>query len=61
MKKMGKRKIEQNSATTMISADGKGTVFPMNLKLQGKSFKKTYLKREFQKMSNKFNWGKSLD
>ena len=47
---MGKRKKEndsflrkkaeekQNSATTMISVDGKGTVFPMQFKLQGESF-----------------------
>ena len=51
---MGKRKKEndtflkkkaeekQNSATTMISVDGKGTVFPMKLKLQWESFERTY-------------------
>ena len=51
---MGKRKKEndtflkkeaeerQNSATTMISLDAKGTDFPMMLKLQGESFQKTY-------------------
>ena len=30
---------KQNSATIMIVVDGKGTVFPMKLKLQGESFK----------------------
>ena len=28
-------KGKQNSATVMISADGKGTVFPVKLRLQG--------------------------
>ena len=37
-----KTEEKQNSATTMISVDGKGTVFPMKLKLQGESFEKTY-------------------
>ena len=37
-----KAEEKQNSATTMISVDGKGTVFPMKLKLQGESFEKTY-------------------
>ena len=39
-----KKKAEerQNSATTMISVDGKGTVFLMKLILQGESFEKTY-------------------
>ena len=49
--KMGKRKKEdhtflrkknrekQNIATIMESVDGKGTVFPMKLKLQGEWFK----------------------
>ena len=39
-----KKKAEerQNGATTMISVDGKGTVFPMKLILQGESFEKTY-------------------
>ena len=58
---MGKRKKEndsflrkkaeekQNSATTMISVDGKGTVFPMQFKLQGESFEKTYKKENFKK------------
>ena len=48
-----KKKAEekQNSATTMISVDGNGTVFPMKLKLQGESFEKT----KFQDGSNKFN------
>ena len=35
---------EQNSATTIISVDGKGTS-PMKSKLQGQSFQKT-LKKE---------------
>ena len=40
---MSKCKIEkQNSATIMISVDGKETVFPMKLKLQGESFEETY-------------------
>ena len=46
-----KAEEKQNSATTMISVDGKGTVFPMKLKLQGESFEKT----KFQDGSNKFN------
>ena len=29
---------KQNSATIMISVDGKGTASPVKLKLQGKSF-----------------------
>ena len=29
------RKEKQNRATIMISVDGKGTVFPVKLKLQG--------------------------
>ena len=29
---------KQNSATTLISVDGKGTVFPVKLKSQGESF-----------------------
>ena len=39
-----KEKVEekQNSATTMISVDGKGKVFPIKLKLQGESFQKIY-------------------
>ena len=37
-----KAEEKQNSATIMISVDGKGTVFPMKLKLQGKSFEQTY-------------------
>ena len=32
---------KQDNATTMISVDGKGTVFPMQLKLQEGSFEKT--------------------
>ena len=42
---MGKRKKENDTFlkknTTMISVDGKGTVFPMQLKLQEGSFEKT--------------------
>ena len=53
-----KAEEKQNSAATTISVDGKQTVFPMQLKLQRGSFEKTYLKREFQKRSNKFNWDK---
>ena len=30
-----KKKEKQNSATIMTSVDGKGTVFPVKLKLQG--------------------------
>ena len=37
-----KAEEKQNSAATMISVDGKGTVFPMKLTLQGESFEKTY-------------------
>ena len=46
-----KKKAEekQNSATTMISVDGKGTVFPMKLKLQGESFEKNILKKRISK------------
>ena len=39
-----KTEQEQNSATTIISVDGKGTS-PMKSKLQGQSFQKT-LKKE---------------
>ena len=35
-----KAEEKQNSATTMIFVDGKGSVFPMKLKLQGESFEK---------------------
>ena len=34
-----KTEKNQNSAIIMISVDGKGTVFPVKLKLQGESFK----------------------
>ena len=39
-----KKKVEerQNSATTMISVDGKGTIFPMKLKLHGESFEEKF-------------------
>ena len=59
---MGKRKNEndtflkkkaeekRNSATAMISVDGKGTVLPMKLKLQGESFEKTFKKRISKKV-----------
>ena len=50
-----KAEEKQNSATTMISVDGKGTVFPMKLKLQGESFEKNILKKRISKRSNKFN------
>ena len=40
LKKKGEEK--QNRATTMISVDAKGTVFPVKLKLQGGSFEKKY-------------------
>ena len=38
-----KKKVEeqQNSATAMISVDGKGTIFPMKLNLHGESFEET--------------------
>ena len=39
----------------MISVNGKGTIFPMKLKLHGDSFEETYNKSEFQKRSNKPN------
>ena len=47
-----KKKAEEkeNSATTMISVDGKGTVFPVKLKLQGESFEKTLIKRILKKV-----------
>ena len=47
-----KKKAEEkeNSATTMISVDGKGTVFPVKLKLQGESFEKTLIKRISKKV-----------
>ena len=50
-----KAEEQQNSATTMISVNGKGTIFPMKLKLHGDSFEETYNKSEFQKRSNKPN------
>ena len=37
-KKKKKTEEKQNSATIMISVDGKGTVFLVKLKLKGKSF-----------------------
>ena len=37
-----KTEEKQNSATIMISVDGKGTVFPVKLKLQGESFEWRY-------------------
>ena len=35
-----KKKVEEqpNSATALISVDGKGTIFPMKSNLQGESF-----------------------
>ena len=47
LKKEAKEK--KNSATTMISVDGKGTVFPMKLELQGESFEKHIKKENFKK------------
>ena len=47
LKKEAKEK--ENSATTMISVDGKGTVFPMKLELQGESFEKHIKKENFKK------------
>ena len=41
---------KQDNATTMISVDGKGTVF-----------EKTYLKKRISKRSNRFNWDKLPD
>ena len=41
--------------------DGKWTVFPMKLKLEGESFEKRYQKRKFWKRCNGFNWDKSAD
>ena len=38
LSKKKKTEEKQNSATIMISVDGKGTVFPVKLKLQGESF-----------------------
>ena len=40
--KKKKTEEKQNSATTMISIDEKGTFISMKLKLQGESFEKTY-------------------
>ena len=37
-----KKEERQTNATTLISVDGKGTVFPMKFKLQAESFEKTY-------------------
>ena len=34
----GKTEEKQNSVTIMISVSGKGTVCPVKLKLEGKSF-----------------------
>ena len=42
-------KGKQNSATVMISADGKGTVFPVKLRLQGNSLNKEIKKENFKK------------
>ena len=35
-------KEKQNRATIMISVDGKGTAFPVKLKLQGEYFESRY-------------------
>ena len=58
-----RKKIEEqeNSATIMTSIYGKGTVFPVKLKLQGESFEKTLKQENFKKRSNEFNRGKSPD
>ena len=56
-----KAEEQQNSATTMISVDGKGTIFPMKLKLHGELFEEKYNKSEFRKRSSKPNWDKSSD
>ena len=46
----GKKTDEkQNSATIMISVDGKGAVFPVNLKLQGNRLNKDIKKEIFLK------------
>ena len=45
-----KAEEKQNSATTMVSVDGKGTVFSVKLKLQGESFEKTLKKRILKKI-----------
>ena len=70
---MGKRKKEdntflrkkteekQNSATTMISFNGRGTVLSVKLKLQGKSFEETLKQENFKKRSNEFNRDKWPD
>ena len=51
----GQKCNKNNSATIMISVDGKGSVFPIKLKLQGTSFENILEKKEFQKESNEFN------
>ena len=56
-----KAEEQQNSATTMISVERQGTIFPMKLKLHGESFEETYNKSKFQKTSIKLNWDKSTD
>ena len=44
----GKKTDEkQNSATIMISVDGKGAVFPVKLKLQGNRLNKDIKKETF--------------
>ena len=40
--KKNRKKNKKNRATIMISVDGKGTVFPVKLKLQGEYFESRY-------------------
>ena len=48
-KKKKKKEEKQISATIIISLDGKGTVFPMKLKLQGITFENPYWKKKILK------------
>ena len=45
----GKKQKKKNCATIMISVDGKGTVFPMKLKLQGDSSENIIIKKRIFK------------
>ena len=51
---MRKKGEKQNSATIMIYADGKGTVFFSEVEITRGRSNKDIKKREFQKRSNEF-------
>ena len=56
-----KTEEKQNSATIMLSVDGKGTVFPMKLNYMGNRLNKDIKKENFKKRFNEFNWDELPD